>query len=157
MMHHLHKEGQSLVETTSLQNPRFTSFLIEMTKASQNQNQSKPDGPKEFSPERGARVGSPNHQRTNPSSVSSIQNKAHQRDANETPFGQPCRRRPTKKNQILRMLRSDDGTTISDIIKATGWQSHSIRAFFSAVVRRQLQLHLRTRKMADHKIYFLDD
>ena len=58
----------------------------------------------------------------------------------------PAVRKPTsgtKQDNVLAMLlRSKSGTNVTAIMRATGWQGHTVRAFFSAVVRKRLGLNL---------------
>jgi hypothetical protein len=48
----------------------------------------------------------------------------------------------TKQDLVIQMLRRQSGVSIDDIIAKTGWQPHSVRGFFSAVVRKKLKLPL---------------
>jgi hypothetical protein len=40
------------------------------------------------------------------------------------------------------MLRRQSGVSIDNIIAKTGWQPHSVRGFFSGLVRKKLKLPL---------------
>jgi hypothetical protein len=58
------------------------------------------------------------------------------------------------KAKVLDLLRRPQGSTIPVIIKATGWQQHSVRGFFAGVVRKKLGLTLQSEKPNDgHRIY----
>ena len=47
-----------------------------------------------------------------------------------------------KQDLVIQMLRRQSGVTIKDIIAKTGWQPHSVRGFFSGLVKRKLKLPL---------------
>ena len=50
-------------------------------------------------------------------------------------------------------MRWPKGATIATIMQATGWQQHSVRGFFAAVVRKKLRLTLESEKAAGVRVY----
>jgi hypothetical protein len=59
----------------------------------------------------------------------------------------------SKQARVIAMLQSPTSTTIAAIMKATGWQQHSVRGFLAGVVRKRLKLNLVSKKVNGHRIY----
>ena len=54
---------------------------------------------------------------------------------------------------MIKLLSRPEGATIPAIMKATGWQQHSVRGFFAGVINKKLGLALESEKAAGDRVY----
>src|SRR4030088_1915408 len=59
----------------------------------------------------------------------------------------------SKQSQVIAMLQAPIGATIAAMMKATGWQQHSVRGFLAGVVRKRLKLKLGSKKVDGNRVY----
>jgi hypothetical protein len=55
----------------------------------------------------------------------------------------------SKTATILDLLKRKDGVTLKELMKASGWQAHSVRGFLSGTVGKKLDLAVTSSKGED--------
>lgn len=60
---------------------------------------------------------------------------------------------PSKQSRVVMMLQSPQGATIDAMMKATGWQQHSVRGFLAGIIRKRMKLTLKSEKTDGKRIY----
>jgi hypothetical protein len=59
----------------------------------------------------------------------------------------------SKHDRVVALLRQPRGATLDILIKATGWQKHSVRGFLAGTVRKKLKLPLISEKVDGIRTY----
>jgi Protein of unknown function (DUF3489) len=70
--------------------------------------------------------------------------------------GEASPREGSKQSRVIEMLQRKQGRTIPAIIKATGWQPHSVRGFFAGVVPKKLGLTQVSEKTGTERVYRIE-
>jgi hypothetical protein len=61
----------------------------------------------------------------------------------------------TKTARIVALLQRPNGATLEALMKATGWQAHSVRGFLSGQLRKRMHLRLKSTKHDGARVYTL--
>ena len=72
-----------------------------------------------------------------------------------TPAKPTPAQRGSKKAKILALLRRPNGASLDQLLKATGWQAHSVRGFLSGELKKRMGLRVLSAKKDDVRTYRL--
>ncbi len=60
----------------------------------------------------------------------------------------------SKTAKVLGLLKRPNGVTLKELMKATGWQPHSVRGFLSGAIRKKMGITVASTKAEDgERIY----
>jgi hypothetical protein len=57
----------------------------------------------------------------------------------------------SKTAQVLDLVKRSGGATLNELMKATGWQAHSVRGFLSGALGKKMGLRVTSTKAADEE------
>ena len=78
------------------------------------------------------------------------ENRSGSRDEQQT-------ERVTKHDRVLELLSQRNGTSIPEMMQATGWQQHSVRGFLAGTVKKKLGFTLTSSKTeGELRLYRID-
>jgi hypothetical protein len=58
-------------------------------------------------------------------------------------------RENTKQAKVIELLRRPEGATIAQLMKATGWQPHTVRGALAGALKKRLGLEIKSEKPED--------
>lgn len=62
-------------------------------------------------------------------------------------------KRPSKADKVVALLKRDGGATLEEMIKATGWQKHSVRGFMAGALKKRHGLTALSEKSETGRVY----
>src|ERR1700686_3405125 len=65
----------------------------------------------------------------------------------------PVGRKTSKTAQVIALLQQPTGATLKAIMKATGWQAHSVRGFVSGQLGKKMGLRVRSFRREGERVY----
>src|SRR5947207_11205343 len=68
----------------------------------------------------------------------------------------PVRKRAgshNKTERVIALLERPEGATLKAIMRATGWQTHSVRGFISGQLKKKMGLKVRSSKREGERVY----
>ncbi len=85
-----------------------------------------------------------------PSKAKSAKKATHAKKAPKGPKkGTGAARDGSKSAKVLDLLKRPDGATLKELMKATGWQPHSVRGFLSGAIGKKMGLTVASEKGED--------
>jgi len=83
--------------------------------------------------------------------VNHNQKTSKQSDKSKKKF--PDAKGDSKQAMLIELLKRPGGTTIDEMVKATGWQQHSVRGVMSGILKKKLGLSIASEKEERGRIY----
>jgi len=60
----------------------------------------------------------------------------------------------SKSAHVIALLEKSKGATLAELMKATGWQAHSVRGFLSGTLRKKMGLNIEsTKRGGEERVY----
>jgi hypothetical protein len=66
---------------------------------------------------------------------------------------QASKRGGSKIDTLIRLMKTKSGATIDQLVRATGWQPHSVRGAISGTVKKKLGLDVQSVRVNGARVY----
>jgi len=83
-----------------------------------------------------------------------VRKRARKRAASATPATKAVPKR-TKAARIIALLERSSGASLKALMKATGWQAHSVRGFLSGQLGKRMGLRVKSVEKDGERLYSL--
>lgn len=83
-----------------------------------------------------------------------VRRRAKKRAASAIPAAKADRKR-TKTARIIALLERSSGASLKTLMKATGWQAHSVRGFLSGQLGKRMGLRVKSVEKDGERLYSL--
>ncbi len=84
-----------------------------------------------------------------PAETESTEKATRAKKAPKTPRSASGAREGSKTETVLALLKREGGVTLQELMRATGWQAHSVRGFLSGTIGKKLGLAVVSAKQED--------
>jgi len=79
--------------------------------------------------------------------------RVHKKGRAKKPATNPKADRANKKAEVVAMMKRTNGATLAEIMKATGWQAHTVRGFVSLLGSKGGERIESSKNTAGERIY----
>jgi hypothetical protein len=84
-----------------------------------------------------------------------VRSKNRTRKESATRVGGPAAREHSKTAKITALMRQPKGATLKALMRATGWQAHSVRGFISGQLGKKMGLSVGSFERDGERVYIL--
>jgi hypothetical protein len=85
--------------------------------------------------------------------TTAAESKSANTQADATRGTEPLTSKTTKSSVVIALLSRPEGATVDAMMKATGWQAHSVRGFLAGTLKKKLGKAVMSEKTDAGRVY----